>query len=258
MARRYVQASGDVISRSAGADYNNYSDLTFAVRIKLSALPSTTRFLGCKEISSTTDIAKQFTVRTTGQLALFIVTDGTGVDMRTADADGSRITAGLWWDVFMTVASLTPRCYIARYGFPARETAYTTQTTGTGTPKDESTATLRLGNNTASTGAPPAALASFFYMPRALSLREIQQVQLAGRPPQDVRVWWELVKTGAVEPDWSGRGNHGGVFQTGVARHPGRRMVRRRDVGVEPAAAPAFHAAWAGQANLGIGSYDTW
>lgn len=178
------------------------------------------RMLASKETTPAT-FQKNWTIRSTGQLDSTFNTSGTTATARSASSAGNVITTGKWWYVAFTLSSgLVPRIYIGDLSTPAKEVAYTIQTTGTGTADDDSAADFILGNTQALNRAGNNRYAFVSYYNRELSLGEIRSLQYRPRVISGTVLFSHLGFNGLTSaPDWSGKKNNGTILATTTARH---------------------------------------
>lgn len=104
----------------------------------------------------------------------------------------------------------------------ATETAYSTSTSGSGTPTDDASINLYVGNLPRSTTLPfLGVIARGGVLNRRLTLAEIQQLQFASLAEANISgtvLLYDLQGTG-TQPDYSGNGNAGTVTSATAADH---------------------------------------
>ena len=212
-ALSFTDGSSNNVNYGSGSSLDNLHEHTLIMWLYVRSLTASNRIVASKEVNSATTFDKQWQIRSSGQLDTFMNTSGTDATARSNTGAGNVVYAGQWfYIVFSMSSSMVPRLYLGTATTTVKEVSYVTQTTGTGSPTDESASNFILGNNQLLARAGNFDIAYVQYINRELSLGELRSLQYRPRFVTGTRLlsFPGFNRTG-TQTDYSGFGNSGTV-----------------------------------------------
>lgn len=136
--------------------------------------------------------------------------------------NNANLTVNTWWFValvFDSAAGTDKHVYVGNLTTPAVETTYAANN-DSGTPPDDNTYNLKLGNRDSETVAFQGRIATVAYVNKAMTLTEIKQWQGMTLPTLETKLSIHLGLNGTtVVTDWSGQANTCTVTGATTAAH---------------------------------------